>query len=164
MIDQLRAAGIATTYGIAGLGGSLGDGASEEALRWRVLSPDPDSLLLDRNASSVVLKVEMAGFSTLLLADTGADEQQVLIEEAGPSIDLVKVAHHGSGDQFEELYRSIAAPFALVSVGEDNGYGHPAPETMAILDRAGTTPIRTDRHGSVAFSIRDRELHVWGER
>ena len=44
------------------------------------------------------------------------------------------------------------AALALISVGADNDYGHPAPETLALLDRLGaissTAPTRTARSRS----------------
>ena len=39
----------------------------------------------------------------------------------------------------------------MISVGADNDYGHPAPETVAALESTGARVLRTDRDGSVAI-------------
>jgi competence protein ComEC len=39
---------------------------------------------------------------------------------------------------------------ALVSVGRDNDYGHPAPGTMALWEATGATIGRTDLDGDLA--------------
>jgi hypothetical protein len=38
---------------------------------------------------------------------------------------------------------------ANISVGEDNPYGHPSPELLARLERAGIRILRTDRDSAV---------------
>ncbi len=43
---------------------------------------------------------------------------------------------------------SLAAPrLALISTGEDNTYGHPAPGTVGALRARGAAVLRTDRDG-----------------
>jgi competence protein ComEC len=69
----------------------------------------------------------------------------------GGPVDAVKVAHHGSRSQDPELYRSIGARIALVSVGEHNGYGHPAEDTLAMLATAGMVLARSDQQGTVVL-------------
>ena len=53
-----------------------------------------------------------------------------------------------------------ARGLALVSVGEDNDYGHPAPETLAALSAAGAEVLRTDVDGDLAVVVRDGELEA----
>ena len=51
---------------------------------------------------------------------------------------------------------------AVISLGEDDRYGHPAPET---LDRLGNRPVfRTDRHGDVHISTDGHKLWIKTER
>jgi competence protein ComEC len=49
---------------------------------------------------------------------------------------------------------------AVVSVGADNDYGHPAPETLDLLREHGTVVRRTDLRGDVAVLVRDGVLSV----
>ena len=56
--------------------------------------------------------------------------------------------------------RALGARVALVSVGEHNDYGHPAPDVLAALTAAGTRVWRTDLAGDVAVVVRDDEVGV----
>ena len=78
--------------------------------------------------------------------------------------DVVKVAHHGSADHDRALLDLLGAPLALVSVGQDNTYGHPAPSTLGHLQASGSVVYRTDRDGSVAVRKEDGGLLVVREK
>jgi competence protein ComEC len=77
-----------------------------------------------------------------------AAQQEVAALDVGPT-DVVKVAHHGSRFQHEELYQQLDAELGLVTVGSENTFGHPTDELLGILARSGTRPLRTDQHGTV---------------
>ena len=52
------------------------------------------------------------------------------------------------------------APLALVSVGADNVYGHPAPSTIRLLHQSGAVVRRTDQDGDIAVVSRAGRLAV----
>jgi hypothetical protein len=65
-------------------------------------------------------------------------------------------ARLGADARWLELVRpSLAVP----SVGRSNAYGHPSPQTIALLIRLGILPLRTDRDGTVTLES-DGE-HWW---
>jgi competence protein ComEC len=66
--------------------------------------------------------------------------------------DVLKVAHHGSRVQDPALLKEVRAPVALISVGADNTYGHPAGETLELLKAAGSQVFRTDDRGDIAVA------------
>jgi competence protein ComEC len=145
--------------------GLLGD------LRWKVLWPPSRLVGLDPgNPSSVTLEFEPVGacakgcLSSIFLGDLGHDSQERLLR-AGPvdTVDVVKVAHHGSADQSERLYRALRAVVGVIGVGKDNGYGHPTDELLDILARAGTAPARTDEGGLILLAPGDTPgtVRVW---
>lgn len=158
LLDRLHTAGIPYRVGAAGQRG--GDG-----LAWEVLAPRHGSTPGDTNAASLVLRVRAGAATVLLLADTGEDEQRAL-RAVGTDLHatVVKVAHHGSRDQDPALAAAVEAELALVSVGADNSYGHPVAETLDAFALAGSRPLRTDTHGSIAVSGEPGKLRVWGER
>ena len=81
-----------------------------------------------------------------------ADEAALLNREDLPDIELLAVGHHGSKRTTSELLLQQLRPeAAVISVGY-NHYGHPAAETLALLDRYHVTVYRTDRDGTVTFS------------
>ena len=66
---------------------------------------------------------------------------------------MLKVPHHGSRYQDLDWLTSLGARVALVSVGADNDYGHPAPDLLAALSAAGTRVLRTDLSGDVVVVV-----------
>jgi competence protein ComEC len=74
----------------------------------------------------------------------------------GLRADVLKVAHHGSSKQDEELIDELGARLAVISCGRDNDYGHPATAALRMLHRAGIEVARTDTDGDVAVVVDDR--------
>ncbi|MEU9116221.1 ComEC/Rec2 family competence protein [Streptomyces sp. NPDC048483] len=111
------------------------------------------------NDASVTLLVRTGGLTLLLLGDLEPPAQQALLT-AHPelsSVDVVKVAHHGSAYQDPQLIRRLAPRLAMVSAGAGNPYGHPAPRTIEALRAQGARVLRTDTDGAIAvLGPRDR--------
>jgi len=72
------------------------------------------------------------------------------------------VPHHGSAHQEAELLTTLGATVGLVSVGAGNTYGHPAAETLRVLDESGAQVFRTDVDGSIAVVRTEDGLGVVG--
>lgn len=112
------------------------------------------------NASLVVLAVTQ-GTRLLLTGDIEPEAQQHLARVyPGLGVDVLKVPHHGSRNQDAEWIVGLGARLALIGVGSDNDYGHPAPQTQDLLRRAGMTVARTDQDGDIAVVVRDQKLGV----
>ncbi|MGW1271479.1 ComEC/Rec2 family competence protein, partial [Streptomyces sp. NPDC002491] len=126
------------------------------ALEWEVLWPPPFPAPAPEgpNDASVTLLVRSAGLRVLLLGDLEPPAQRALSRSPAAAlvrgVDVLKVAHHGSAYQDPDLIRAVAPRLALISCGEDNPYGHPAPSTVAALRRGGAAVLRTDRDGALA--------------
>jgi competence protein ComEC len=98
--------------------------------------------------------VRTDGIRILLTGDIEPEAQQVLMQSGAiPRVDAFKVPHHGSGNQDFSLFDATDASIALISVGEDNPYGHPADETLQALDQNDMRVMRTDQDGSVAVVV-----------
>ncbi|MGB3374493.1 MAG: MBL fold metallo-hydrolase, partial [Microbacterium sp.] len=162
MLADLAQAGATLRDASVGLSGTLGDA------HWRVLWPDADPVVFPSgNDASVVLEVSGGGVpKSLLLGDLGAASQRMLLSSGvvRGTYAVVKVAHHGSGDQEPALYAAARAPVALIGVGADNDYGHPRAETLAFLEAEGSRALRTDQRGLILLGVRGDELLVWSEK
>lgn len=113
------------------------------------------------NDASVVLLVEVRGVRVLLTGDVEPTAQGALERVlAGVEVDVLKVPHHGSRHQDLDLLLGLRARLALVSVGADNDYGHPAPELLAALTATGAQVRRTDLDGDVLVTVDDGALGV----
>jgi len=123
------------------------------ALTIDVLSPGPRAAgppPEDPNPRAVVALVSCDGFDLLLSGDA---ESETLLPLGLPDVDAIKVAHHGSADPGLPLLLDQLRPeLASIPVGE-NGYGHPAPSTLAALREAGVPTWRNDRHGTLRLAI-----------
>jgi len=151
--EAARVDGWTRTRGIPSRPLTDGETGSDGSLRWQVLAPEAVRAGEDPNEASIVLLVEVAGLRLLLTGDVTPIAQQALHVGAPPldrPVDVLKVPHHGSPHQDPVFLTAVHARLALVSVGVNNDYGHPSPETLALLSRAGALVARTDRQGDLA--------------
>ncbi|RBM20262.1 ComEC/Rec2 family competence protein [Streptomyces sp. PT12] len=146
-----REAGVPVVPAAPGERGRMGEGLS-----WRVLWPPADaaSAGLGANDGSVTLLVRAGPLTVLLPGDLEPTAQERLLAESQDlgEVDVVKVAHHGSAGQHPPLLDRLSPELALISCGPDNLYGHPAPRTVAALESAGATVLRTDTQGALAVT------------
>ena len=64
--------------------------------------------------------------------------------------DVLKIGHHGSSSSTTAEFLSAVSPkYAVISVGKDNDYGHPAAGVMNRLKKAGIPVYRTDESGTI---------------
>jgi len=136
------------------------------SLTWQVVGPagrfatgDAASEGSPANNASVALLVETQGLRLLLTGDMEPEAQEAM-RRALPTlrVDVLKVPHHGSRYQDAAFLTGLGARVGVVSVGRDNTYGHPAGETVDLLEDAGTLVLRTDESGDVAVVVRDGQL------
>ena len=118
------------------------------------------------NDVSIVLDVRCGARRFLLMADAEQEVDAALLSggavSAGqPRVDVLKVAHHGSRTATTAALLDAVRPVvAAISVGADNDFGHPAPETLDRLAASGARVLRTDLDGTVAFSTNGRDLRI----
>jgi competence protein ComEC len=128
-----------------------GEGFTLDGVEFTVLHPATDwaGWGEDVNEDSVVLLVKFGYFEALLTGDAGFPAEAALRGKV-PSVDLLKVGHHGSrGSTGEELLDSLRPRLAVISVGR-NDYGHPAPETLRRLTGHRVEVRRTDEDGTIS--------------
>ena len=133
-------------------------------LHIRVLWPDGPGLRgEDPHEHGVVLLASYGHFDALL---TGDSESPVTLPLRPPEVELLKVAHHGSSDDgLGELLQLVRPKIALISVGEGNDYGHPAPSTMTVLTSyPGLAVYRTDEDGRITVESDGTTFSVRTER
>jgi competence protein ComEC len=134
------------------------------ALRLRVLWPPRELLGVssagqDPNQLALVVEARWRNFSMLLSADAEAEAVPL---DPGP-IDVLKVAHHGSDDAgLAGLLDRTRPRLAVISVGEDNPYGHPTPGTLATLRSHRVPTLRTDESGDVVIDVFGGSFRVDG--
>ena len=140
---------------------AYGEQTTVGAVSWQEVGP---SRVHPGNANdgSLVLLVRTRGTTLLLAGDVEPPAQAALLRAGLPTVDVLKVPHHGSRYQDPRLLTGLGARVALVSAGADNDYGHPAPGTLAALADSGALVARTDVDGDVAVVVRGGQLRVVG--
>jgi competence protein ComEC len=129
----------------------------------RFLAPDSawTASLDDPNEASTIAVVEYGEVRFLLTGDAERDEEQWLLDHelAELRADVLKVAHHGSSTSSTDAFlRAVQPELAVISVGADNRYGHPSPDVLASLSRAGAQTVRTDKLGTIVVRTDGRRL------
>jgi competence protein ComEC len=134
------------------------DGVTGEVL-WPA---DPTPVNEASNDDSLVLRLEDGSVRFLLAGDIQKKvEQRLVREEAEVTADFLKVPHHGSKtSSTPDFVAAVAPKVAVVSAGEANPFGHPAPATVERYAQAGVRLLRTDRDGMVTALTDGRALTV----
>ncbi len=113
------------------------------------------------NNVSIVLLGDANGRRFLLTGDIEQGVDPTLVTRGLPRVDMLKVAHHGSATATTQALLDVAHPtVAVVSVGADNAYGHPAPSMLARLGATGARVLRTDQDGAIEVDLRRDGLVV----
>jgi competence protein ComEC len=114
------------------------------------------------NDDSLVLRLEDGDVRFLLAGDIQKKvEQRLVREDAEISADFLKVPHHGSKtSSTPDFVAAVSPKVAVVSAGEANPFGHPAPGTVERYAQAGVRFLRTDHDGAVTALTDGHELTV----
>jgi competence protein ComEC len=155
LLDAVAAKGLKVTSPTVGTTFSLGDA------QFMVLSPSAstyDSL----NLYSIVLRMTYGSRTFLFCADSESGNESEMLASGLPlSADVLKVGHHGSTSSSTVAFLTAVAPrFAVISVGHDNSYDHPAQQTLDRLSAVGATVYRTDEDGTVVVRSDGTSLDV----
>jgi competence protein ComEC len=122
----------------------------------------------DTNNDALVIRLSRGDDVVLFATEPEEPAQEWMLEQREQTgldlrADVLKVPHHGAATSVAEFFEAVAAPVAVVSVGE-NTYGHPVPSTLDALVDAGSVVWRTDRRGTVTITFDDGAAVATGER
>lgn len=132
-----------------------------------VLWPDSNGLTdSDENDRSIVVEIRRGEHRLLITGD--AEERVYAVLNSRNllgRIDVLKVPHHGSRDGIGSAELALMRPvLSVVSLGEGNEFGHPAPSTVSALEGIGSRVIRTDQAGDVHIILGTDHLSVRVQR
>lgn len=106
----------------------------------------------DQNDLSVVVRLAYGRHRWLLTGDATARTENDLMAAWGGYLEsqILKVAHHGSSLSSQEEFLDLVDPeLAVIQVGADNRYGHPAEEVLDRLSERMITILRNDLDGDI---------------
>ncbi len=122
---------------------------SEEYVKKGLNFSSPEATDLDSNGLALVQMVVFGNFKVLLTSDTDYLTEEEVGKETG-FVDILQVPHHGSKTGISQKFLEEVGPkIAIISVGRNNKYGHPAKETLDLLKKNNVKVLRTDINGDI---------------
>jgi len=107
----------------------------------------------DSNESSLCILFQPDNCDILITGDRSEDGELALMEHTElPDLEILIAGHHGSKTSTSwELLNATRPEIVIISVGEQNDYGHPSWETLERLRLFGCKVYRTDVEGTIIF-------------
>jgi len=117
----------------------------------------------DTNEDSVIAKISYDKFSVLFTGDMGIETELDNINRFS-AVTVLKAAHHGSSYATSaQLLKKLKPSYVVIPVGQ-NSYGHPSPETLSRIEKAGAKCLTTMDNGNIVISTNGKEFNVGTER
>ncbi len=108
------------------------------------------------NELGLTVLVSHKTLDVLITGDMEAEGERRLVETADlPDVEVLVAGHHGSNtSNTRELLETVRPELALISVGQNNKYGHPGWDALARLDEIGAKIYRTDLYGTIEVRMK----------
>lgn len=116
----------------------------------------------DTNEMSAVIHLTFGEISFLLTGDAGTISEKEMID-SGVDLqsDVLMVGHHGSDTATSQAFLDVVQPsYAVIQVGADNSYGHPASGVLDRLIDKGIKVYRNDKQGNIVFITDGKDIEV----
>jgi competence protein ComEC len=116
----------------------------------------------DENNNSIVLRIDYGPTSLLLTGDAESEAEADMIKAGLPlQANVLKVGHHGSNGSTSAPFLAAVTPSeAVIQVGADNSFDHPAREVLKRLMDARAEILRTDINGRIEAVSDGRTLSM----
>ncbi len=114
----------------------------------------------DENNNSNVIYIKLNGYKFMFMGDAGIEKENDILNKYNiRDIDVLKVGHHGSRTSSSKKFiNKINQKYSIISVGENNRYGHPNKDALNILKDSKI--YRTDKQGSIMFNVKNNKLKI----
>jgi competence protein ComEC len=115
-----------------------------------------DHQLASTNEASIVMRLTLAsGAVFLFTGDLPAVDEFNLPRQ---KVTVLKAGHHGSKTSTSNFFLDAISPDdAVISVGKENRYGHPAKEVLERLTQHHVAVFRTDQDGTITYHCPSRK-------
>lgn len=116
----------------------------------------------DLNNYSPFIKVTYGEKSFLFTGDAEElREKEELNRNSDIAADVLKVGHHGSTSSTSQKFLNKVNPStAVISVGKNNKYKHPADKTLKKLQKKNIQIFRTDKDGSIEIKTDGSKIDI----
>ncbi len=108
----------------------------------------------NNNETSIAGRLVFGTTEFLFTGDINREaEQAIIANNKDIEADILKISHHGSRSATSlEFLANVKPEVAVISVGENNSYGHPHQEVLSNLAEFGIKVMRTDLTGDITIT------------
>lgn len=135
----------------------IGEGAVIDVL------PPPGIPAWDQNDNAVGLILSIGAFRLSLGGDAEQRQWDWWMEhhpKLFQRVQVHKASHHGSTNGDTPAALAWLSPKAvIISVGQNNGFGHPRPEMLRLYANHGSVIYRTDVNGTILVDVEPSGRH-----
>jgi competence protein ComEC len=126
--------------------------------------PQPPEDRKEENNNSIGIRLKYGTFSVLLTGDSETTERRWW-QQHNPELvrdcTILKLPHHGSRNGTDSRWLDLVRPeLTVASMGRDNDFGHPHPETLSLLASERIPLLRTDQLGTITLESDGRSWSV----
>ena len=135
-------------------------------LSLRCYYPLTDAPMEEANAHSLGCVLQYGDFSMVFTGDMPKEAEEAMLsaikkEGQSPSVDIVKLAHHGSKTSSSPIFLSeTKGKFALFSYGKNNRYGHPHKSTLEKCSYFQLIPLETAKLGEIQIKTDGKKYEI----
>lgn len=114
----------------------------------------------EQNEQSLIMRIRYGETAFLFTGDAGDECEQKLLDASLES-NVLKVGHHGSKYATSKAFLEKIKPDAgVISVGKDNGFGHPSDEVIDRLASVNAQVFRTDIQGAIEMISDGKTIEI----
>lgn len=114
----------------------------------------------EQNEQSLIMRIRYGETAFLFTGDAGDECEQKLLDASLES-NVLKVGHHGSKYATSKAFLEKIKPDAgVISVGKDNGFGHPSDEVIDRLVSVNAQVFRTDIQGAIEMISDGKTIEI----
>jgi competence protein ComEC len=121
----------------------------------------------NRNNSSQIIHLRYHSFDAFFTgdADIEVESNYIGLPLSPDGIEILKVPHHGSKTGMSQAFLEWLNPkAAIISNGKKNRYGHPAKETLILLETNSVPIYRTDQNHHIQVITNGKTYSIKTER
>jgi competence protein ComEC len=112
------------------------------------------------NNQSLAIQIRYGERSFLLMGDAEEEAEKDVLKRSMPvSCDVLKAGHHGSRTSSSQPFIQTSLPSCtIISVGNNNRFGHPSQIILDRFEAMGIQVLRTDQQGAIIFKSDGQKL------
>jgi competence protein ComEC len=119
-------------------------------------------VLSNLNNTSIVVQLDCLDKKVLFMGDAELEvENFLLANDFELDSDIIKIGHHGSDTSSSlNFLEEVNPQIAVISLGDDNKFGHPSQRVINRLQRLNLDIYQTNIVGTINFIIKNDNFYI----